>query len=276
MKKLLSLLFISITFANYGQTNQILDFKPHYAPEMVYNQTVTNSSDYEITYSGSEKFLEALAKNGAENPTKIKSIFTVETASKTGKLNKNGNFPITIEYTKSVDANGKNIIPNGTILYGNTSLEGLPKMDSIVSEGSDENFKNTIFQTVQSTFNQLLLPEKKLKIGESFSQENPLTIPIAGINIEMIITTTYSLKSITPKNAYFDITQNYTMKILDDRFATAGSGTGSGKLIYDIPNQFAIENQLNMEMSLNLKHTDFELILKSKSSFSQLCKISKK
>ncbi|KAF2512745.1 hypothetical protein EYY60_06455 [Flavobacterium zhairuonense] len=276
MKKIFLFLFICTTALNYGQSNQVLDFKAGYAPETIYNQNTSNSSDYEIAYSGSEKFLEVLQKNGTENPTKIKNTFNVETVSKTGKTGPDGNFPITIEYLKSYDANGKTIIPSGTLLYGKASLTTMPKMDSIVAKGMEENLKNTVFQMVQSTFSQLLLPQKKLKIGESFSQDNPLVIPIAGINFEMVITTNYTLKSMDSKNAYFDIVQTYTMKMSDNRFETNGNGKGKGNLIYDIPNHFMVENNLDMEFSLGLKHTDFSLQLKSKSDFKQICKISKK
>lgn len=275
MKNILLLFLISLPVFNYGQSNQILDFKAGYSPETTYNQTTFNSSDYEVLYSGSEKFLETLKQNDIQNPTKIKNIFNLETLSKTGKSDKSGNFPITIEYLKSIDANGKTIIPNGTLLYGKTSFSNMPQMDSIVSKGMEESFKNIIFQTVKSTFSQLVMPQKKLKIGESFTQESPLILPIAGINIEMLITTTYNLKSMNSKNAFFDITQTYTMKMSDNRFETNGAGLGKGSLIYDIPNHFIIENTLAMDFNLNLKNTDFTLQLKSKSDFKQTSLISK-
>ena len=276
MKKSFLLFFIFATFQNYCQSNQILDFKPGYSPETIYNQTVINSSDYEMTYSGSEELLEMLKENGTENPVKIKNSFNVETVSKTGKIGKDGSFPITIEYLKAFDKDGKTIIPSGTLLFGNATLSSMPKLDSIVGAGMEENFKKSIFQMVQSTFNQVAMPEKKLKAGESFSQESPLKLPIGGINIEMIITTTYSLKSFTAKSAFFDIVQVYSMKFTDTTFDSSGSGNGTGKLVYDISNHFVSENTLNMELNLNLKHTDFNIDLKSKSDYSQLAKISKK
>ena len=275
MKNTLLLFLISFPIFSYAQSNQILDFKPGYSPETIYRQATSNSSDYEVLYSGSEKFLENLKQNGVVNPTKIKNSFNLETISRTGKTNKSGNFPITIEYLKSIDANGKTIIPNGTLLYGKTSLSNMPEMDSIVSKDMEESFKNIIFQTVKSTFSQLVMPQKKLKIGESFIQESPLTLPIAGINIEMQITTTYRLKSMNSKNAFFDITQTYTMKMSDSRFETNGAGIGKGDLIYDIPNHFITGNTLVMDFNLDLKSTDFTLELKSKSDFKQTSEISK-
>lgn len=275
MKNTLLLFLISFPIFSYGQSSKILDFKAGYSPETAYNQITSNASDYEVLYAGSEKFLENLKQNGVVNPTKIKNSFNLETLSKTGKSDKSGNFPITIEYLKSIDVNGKTIIPNGTLLYGKTSSSTMPEMDSIVSKGMDENFKNIIFQTVKSTFSQLVMPQKKLKIGESFIQESPLTLPIAGINIEMVITTTYNLKSMNSKNAFFDITQTYTMKMSDSRFETNGAGLGKGDLIYDIPNHFITENTLVMDFNLDLKSTDFTLQLKSKSDFKQTSEVSK-
>lgn len=275
MKQLFFLLFICTTTLSHGQSNQILDFKAGYAPETNYLQTTINSSDYEVMYSGSETFLETLKNSKVQNPSKIKTVFNLETVSKTGKSDKSGNFPITIEYLKSVDLDGKTIIPNGTLIYGKASLSTMPEIDSIVSKDMEEDFKNTVFQMVKNTFSQLALPHKKLKIGESFTQESPLTLPIAGINIEMQITTVYNLKSINAKNAFFDVTQTYTMKMSDNRFETNGSGIGKGNLIYDIPNHFISENNLEMDFTLGLKHTDFALDLKSKSDFKQTSTISK-
>ncbi|MFB9079546.1 hypothetical protein ACFFLS_06640 [Flavobacterium procerum] len=273
MKKTLLLLLILPLF-NYGLSAQVLDFKTGYSPETIYNQTTISSSDYKVTYTGSEKTLDLFKKNGTQNPSKIKNRFTVETVSKTGKIDQNGNFPITIEYVKSIDKKGNSIIPSGTMLYGNATLSSMPQMDSIVADNAEESFKNAIFETVKSTFSQLVMPQKKLKIGESFVQESPLTIPIAGVNIEMVINTTYILKSMNSKNAFFDITQTYTMKLLDNRFETEGTGTGTGKLIYDIPHHFIYENIMDMELDLNLKHTDFGINLTSKNRYKQKAQIS--
>lgn len=275
MKKTFLFVLLLTALFNYGQSNQILDFSAGYSPETSYHQTTINSSDYEVLYSGSDFFLETLKQKEIPNPTEIKNSFNLETLSKTGKIDKNGKFPITIEYLKSIDANGKTIIPNGTLLYGKTSLSNMPEIDSIVSKGMEENFKNVILQTVKSTFSQLVMPQKKLKIGESFTQENPLTLPIAGINIEMLITTTYNLKSMNSKDAFFDIIQTYTMKMSDNRFETSGAGIGKGNLIYNIPNHFISENTLKMDLNLDLKHTNFALQLKSKTDFKQTSIISK-
>ena len=153
----------------------------------------------------------------------------------------------------------------------------MPKLDSIVSKDLDETFKNSLLQTLQSTFSQLALPEKKMKIGESFSQESPLKIPVATITFDMLITTTYKLISIQNQIANFDIFQDYALKISDhnQEFKINASGDGKGKLNYNIPNHFATQFNLDIELNLGLKRDEFGLNAKSKSSFKQTVQINK-
>jgi hypothetical protein len=275
MKKNLLFILLLIPFLNFGQSNQVLYFKISFAPETIYTQTTQNSSNSELTYLGSEELLEKIKNKGVENPTKVKNEMNLESVFKTGKLGSDGNFPIIIEYVKSVDKDGKTLIPSGTLIYGKSTTSGMPKLDSIASKGLDENFKNTLFQTVQSAFSQLDLPEKKLKIGESFTKETPLTIPIAGINFEMVITTTYKLNNIVNTNAFFDMVQVYTLKITDTKFDINATGNGIGKLTYNIPNHFSTQYDLNMELFFDLKQPNFALKTTSKSSFNQTVTITK-
>ncbi|MTH14062.1 hypothetical protein [Flavobacterium sp. LC2016-01] len=276
MKKIFLLLFSTATLLSYSQSNQVLDFKLGFSPQTSYNQSTVTVAEYELSYEGSQEILETLKSNGIQNPVITKNSVDMETVLKTGKADASGNFPVVIEYLKSLDANGKTIIPNGTLIYGKGSVSSLPKLDSIVAKGLDETFKKTVFQIVQSTFAQLALPEKKLKAGESFAQETPISIPVGGLNIDMIITTTYKLKSITGKNAFFDIDQIYTAKVLDkDKNNINVSGTGTGNLIYDIPNHFSTENNLDMKFIFELKKDEITVKLNSTNNMKQKATITK-
>ncbi len=276
MKKIIALIFVFATTLNYGQSNQTLDFKIRFTPQTIYNQTMANSASYELTYEGSEEFLNTFKSTGVKNPTITKSSVDVESVFKTGKINAEGNFPVVIEYIKSLDNKGNNIIPNGTLIYGKGSTSSLPKMDSIVAKGLDEASKNMIFEIVKSSFAQLALPEKKIKIGEAFSQESPITIPIGALNIDMSITTIYKLMSIVDKNAYFDINQVYTANISSENLNNIiVSGTGTGKMTYDIPNYFASESVVDMKLMFDLKQDEFSIKLNSATSIKQTAKISK-
>lgn len=277
MKNIFLFILIAIPFLNYSQSEKTLDFKMAYSPKTTYHQVIEQSLGNELVYSGSEDILKKIKENGVQNPTITENTTVAESILKTGKLEKDGNFPVTIEFIKTTSSDQKIIIPNGTIIYGKASASSMPKLDSIVSKDLDKTFKNSILQTLQSTFSQLALPEKKIKIGESFSQESPLKIPVATLTFDMLITTTYKLVNIQNQTANFDIVQDYTLKISDHKqeFNISASGNGKGKLDYNIPNHFATQFNLDIELNFGLKRDEFGLNAKSKSSFKQTVQISK-
>lgn len=277
MKKILLTLLLALPVINYAQSGKVLDFKIAYAPEMSYHQIVEQSSETELHYIASPEILERLKNQGVENPTLGKTVTLMESVFKTGKTAKDGYFPVTIKFLKSTNSDNKTIIPDGTLIYGKASDSTMPTLDSIVSKDLDAAFKSTLLQTMQSMFAQIALPEKKLKIGESFTQENPLSIPIAGTSIDMKITTTYKLISMTNQIANFDIVQLYTMNLLisEGQYKVTAEGGGTGKLIYDIPNHFSTSFKLDIGLNFDLKQDKFSLKVKSNSGFNQTVKVSK-
>lgn len=116
-----------------------------------------------------------------------------------------------------------------------------------------------------------------MKVGESFTQVTPLTIPLAGTSIDMEITTIYKLINMTNQIANFDVDQKYVAKIAFDegKFNVNADGGGSGKLIYDIPNHFATKFTLDIELNFEVKQDLFSLKLKSSSGFNQTVQIIK-
>ena len=128
---------------------------------------------------------------------------------------------------------------------------------------------------MQSTFSQLNFPERQVKIGESFSIESPLSIPIAGVTIEITMTTNYHLLRINNGIADFDVSQVYTLKTIIAKYTVNATGSGQGKLFYDVSNNYYLKYQTDNEMEMNLKLDQFDLHLKNKSGFVQTSEISK-
>jgi hypothetical protein len=272
MKNIYSLIFVFIPLLFFGQS---VDFKIKYTPQTKYLQKVKQSIESTLHYTASDEILEKLKQNGVQNPTITTNINTIESIFKSGKLQRDGSFPVSIEFLNSINSDNKTIIPNGTLIYGKGTVSKMPILDSIVSKDLDENFKKTLLKTVQSTFSQLDLPEKTLKTGESFSQETPFVIPVAGISLEMVLTTTYKLVSILNKTANFDISVLYTMKISVEKYNIQGSGTGTGKMNYDMVNHFPTKYDLDTEMVFGMKQDAFSLEAKTKSGFYQTVQILK-
>jgi hypothetical protein len=273
-KSFLLLLVISIQLS-LAQTKNELVFKIQYNPETKYDQTLDQTSHLEMKYGGDPEFIQSLKDKGVQNPTVVDNHSVIESVMKTGKMTNKTYFPLTIEFLKTTNSNNKTQIPDGTIIYGKGTLDNLPTLDSIASNGLSEEFKKGILQTMQSFFTQLNIPERKVKVGDVFDLDTPLSIPLANIQMDMTITTTYKLLSIKNNVADFDVSQVYTMKTSTTKFPMNATGTGKGKLLYDVVNNFNLNYQIDMEMSANVKIEKIEFDIKSKTGMIQSAIISK-
>jgi hypothetical protein len=274
MKKIILSFWVLILLAYYTYAQNKLHFKVSYKPQTQYNQSSLQSNHSEIKYSGPKEFLQKLKEKGVQNPTITDTEMKIESVFRTGALTDGTDFPIVIEFVKIENSNDEVVLPEGTLIYGHGSVGNMPALDSIVANGLDEEFKNTLLKTMQSTFSQLSFPEKQVKVGESFSIETPLTIPIADVTIEMTITTNYKLLSITDGVADFKISQVYTMKTLISKYTIKAKGSGKGKLLYDVANNFYMKYEVDTEMEMNMKIEEMTLDLNSKTGIIQTTSIT--
>ncbi|HSY60621.1 MAG TPA: hypothetical protein VK796_02045 [Cytophaga sp.] len=275
MKKIfLVLVTVSLFSFDRQHADDGFAFTTQLLPEKKYDQTIEQTSMAELTYIASKEFLQKLKAKGIENPTITNTNSVTESVVKTGQLNSDDRFPVTMEFVKTTSSDGKKTIPDGAIVYGHATTKTLPQFDSIVSDGLDAKMKSTILKTLESTFAQMALPERKVKVGESFSIKTPLALPIAGMNVEMDITTKYKLISVKNGMADFDITQVYTMKLNYSKYEIKGKGTGDGKLVYDIENSYNKKYSVNIDMTMGVKLDDFAIALKMKSGLIQAVVIS--
>ncbi|SHG92154.1 hypothetical protein SAMN05443549_108133 [Flavobacterium fluvii] len=275
MQKTILFLFLIASHLCSAQSKNEFQLKIQYNPETSYNQTMDQTSHIEMKYSGDPEIMQKIKGKGIQNPTVNDSHSIVESVYKTGKLSAKKDFPLTIEFLKTTNSDNKITIPNGTIIYGKGTVGNMPTLDSIVSNGLSEEFKKNILQTMQATFAQINIPERKVKVGEVFALDTPLSIPMAGVQLDMTITTTYKLLNIKNNIADFDISQVYTMKSSTTKFPMNAAGTGKGKLLYDVINNFNLKYQMDMEMSANVKNEKIELDIISKSGIIQTARISK-
>lgn len=259
--------FIIIVFAllcQFVSSQNSVDLKLTYKPEKEYLISLVMKSNNEIKYSGSKEILEELEAEGIQNPTNTNSNLSLNSSFTTGKL-KNGEFPVIIKYGKSEDHEGKEIIPLGTTIYGNCKLDGLPKLDSIVSKNMNEELKKNLFALVNNTFSKIILPNQTIKIGETITLTNPLSMPIANTNVDMIITTNYKLISIKDNIGYFDITNDIKMTTTINDQNISASGSGIGKLIYDINENFYTDMETNYGIKMKIEVENITLNLTSNS-----------
>ncbi len=276
MERIILLFIMLAQLSCASQYQQGLIFRVQYKPETKYSQTIEQTSQSEIKYIGSKEFLQTLKDKNILNPTITKSHSIIEAIVSTGKLIDGMYFPLRMEFIKTTSNDGKTIIPNGTIIYGKSTVGNVPTLDSITSTGLNEEYKKVILQTMRGAFAQIKFPDKKLKVGDEFTIDSPLSIPIAEATVEMAITTNYKLISILNGIADFDISQVYAMKSKVIKYPIKATGNGKGKLLYDIANNFWRKYQIETEMEMNTTFDNFKLDTRSSGSLTQTTVITTK
>lgn len=267
MKNILFLISILQFSLAYAQDEII--FKGYYSPQKKYSQTIEQTSETTLRYIGSQELEENLKKKNIQNPTITSSSSTNEAIVSTGKIYNTKNFPFNMKFIKTTSSDGKKPIPDGTLIYGKGTINEMPKLDSIVSESMDEDYKKSILQTLQSTFSQLNFPEKRIKVGESFTRDSPLSIPIAGNTINMLMKVKYKLNSISNGKANLDVEIIFTMETNLSNYDITANGQGIGIMIYDIQNHFISRYETDTEMNMLLRTEKFDMQIKSKSGYKQ-------
>ena len=275
MRNSIIILFLLLQFSCTTPPQDTVTFKIQYQPEKTYHHTSERTTHSFVKFTGSEKSLQRLKAMGRENPTFSNKKSHTQWILKTGKLIDGIDFPVAVEYVITASNDGEKGTPVKANFYGKILGDNLPEFDSIVSDGLDEKDKATLLQSLQNTFTQLSFPERKVKIGEQFTIENPSSIPMEGSTVDMEVSTTYKLISIAEGIAHFDITQQYVLnpKLKDN--SLNGSVSGKGHLVYDMVHTIVLNFTLDTEMNIRKKLDSFEFELKTKSGIVQTTSISK-
>lgn len=276
MNKIIALILLIIQFSCVQPPQDSLMFKIRYQPGKTYNHSSDRTLNSLIKYSGSEQSLQKLQSMGIQNPTFSNRKSHTQWVLETGELMGETNFPALVEYTVTVSTDGETAAPVMASFHGKFLSDNLPVFDSIVSLGLFEEEKQTLLQSLLTTFTQLSFPERHVKIGERFLIESQTSIPMEGSTVELGVTTTYHLTRIEKGLAYFDIAQKYDLQpqLLDN--SLKGIVSGKGQLIYDIANTIAVNYTLDTEMEIHKKLDSFEFELKASSGIIQTTNLETK
>ncbi|MBA4410982.1 MAG: hypothetical protein C0397_16355 [Odoribacter sp.] len=275
MRRIIGFFILFTAFSCSKPKPEGLILKIRYQPEKTYSISTIRGTETIITYSGEDFAMRKLKSMRVKNPTISKVKTKTDTELVTGKSSADKSFPVSLTYKKTMSLNGKNEIPEGTVIHGEISGESMPTFSKVISGTLDFDQKTQLLQMVRNTFTQFDFPEKRLKIGDQFSADRPVSIPMEGSVIETVVTTTYKLIGIKNNLAQFELSQSYLMtpKIMDNSFK--GSGSGKGELSYDIGNSLVTDYTIKTELVMNKKLDYFEFDLKTINELSQTTQIVK-
>lgn len=244
-------------------------FKAAFIPGNTYTQSMNMTATTKSLYIADSSFLDKQKEKGIKNPRVSKSKSYFESISIVSKLD-SGKYFIVTEIL-----NGNSSVPKGTKSFGHGQIGSLPTFDSILMTSIYSNeYKDNVLSTLQSVFNQVVFPDKTIKVGEDFLVKNSLQIPIANDTIPIEIITTYKLLEVSENIAKFSIKQTYET---DLNYITPADikGHGNGYLNFDIKNKCYKEYGIKSDMNLEFKHEKFTFQTSTNSTTTIFFKISK-
>lgn len=275
MRKTIGLFILLITFSCSKPKPEGLILKVQFQPEKTYSISTIRGIETVITYSGQEIAMRKLKSMKIKNPTISKVGTKTDALLKTGKSLADSSFQVSLTYQKIMSFDGKNEIPEGTVVQGEIKGEALPTFNKVVSKALNIDQRIQLLQTVQNTFEQFKFPEQRLKIGDQFSVDRPASMPMESSTIEIVVTTTYKLLRIKNDMAEFELSQSYLMtpKTMDNSFT--GRGSGKGQLSFDRINSLITDYSIKTELEMNKKLDYYEFDLKTVNEFSQTMRFIK-
>lgn len=178
-------------------------------------------------------------KTGAINPAN-KIPFTMTMQTQPSKMTMNGKeTPIPMPAT------------NETI-FGTYTTDGKMTLDSIAGKKIDDLTKATMIKMIDGMKAAVNFPTTPMKIGDTFTQDTPMDLPIAGMASKINSKTTFKLVSIDNNKAYFDLTYDLSMDMNGSAIAMKMAGGGDGKMVYDIVASYPTAMQSNMNVNYSM------------------------
>lgn len=262
MKKLLgvsALLFAAIVSVK-AQTEVL--FKMKMMPNRTYSSAMKMDMNMEMNYEGDTATMNKIKASGIKMPLIMQMQSGMTADIKTGSVNKSNYFPFTMnmqQQSAKVTMNGQpSPMPAAATpmqtMYGKCPVDGLMEIDSIPGTAMNDSLKATMKKMIKSIQSTIEFPAKPMKVGDTFTQNLPLDIPMAGMDTKMKMSAIYKLISIANGKANFDL--NFTI-LMDMEMGKGGmnmNGDGDGKMVYDIATSYPsdLKENMNILYSINI------------------------
>lgn len=270
------LLFASaLLCATQAFAQQSVAFKFKYLPEKKYTSTINMSMDMNMDMTGDEQTMSHIKASGTKLPMVIKLESTMLSEMLSGPLDRSAaTFPLSINYKninihttigdKTIETPTNKLI--GQEIEAVCDTAGKLQFKPITDTGATAQLKSTVTKMISNILTQMKFPEKPMHIGDSFTQEIPLNIPIPGVKMDAQIKIIYKLMAVSNGVADFDMEQNVVFNFDTSEKVTmngTGNGKGTGKVKFDIKNCMMTNMQSNLAFNFNLKMEKINMIIKA-------------
>ncbi len=265
IKKLTFILLLLISIKSFAQES--ITFKIEVKPNKIYRSQLKTTSYTEIEFIADQEIMDRIKSRGIELPMINESEMNMETNTFTQSLDENGELAATVEYGKMISTTtigGKTTTEekpySGMKILGKYDIESKFKVDTIIGDKVSQQMRDVLKTTLESIQQTINFPEKPMKVGETFNNEIPMTIPMEGMNpISVKINMEYLLTEIKDGKAFFDIKQTIGLDMSQEQLNVIASGTGTGASEFDIKEnhltKYKSEVPMDMTIEVNEKMT---------------------
>ena len=249
-----------LTQKSLAQKSVLLNNK--FLPEYEYVTKMGIESTAEINFDGDEEVMKQLVASGVQLPMEVASVNNFTTKIRTGQADSKDEYPVQIGYTdvtlkqtmNGIELPGAANPLEGMRSFGKVLVDGKLHIDSVAGDGVTQQMKDNIIQITENIQSKIQFPKKPVKVGESFDQEVPLSMPVAGMQpVELVVKLTYTLDEIKKGKAYLSVVQNITMNFDLPQGNTEAAGSGQGTMVYYIKKQYVENYTTDMKMNMKIE-----------------------
>jgi hypothetical protein len=265
MKKIYLLALMCLTFIQLKAQDGVT-FKIKFMPNRNYKTDISMNMKLNAAVTGDPAILDKLKSSGITPPITALFDFGMGGIMQSGAAGSDGSFPLNIDYKfnkLSVSVNGQeapippSISDKDIKVSAHVGSDGIMMIDSAAGKKVDDTSRNKMKQMMNLFQKQIQFPAKGMKPGDSFTQTMPMNLPIGkqmGGDVKINYSTTYKLISISDGKAYFDVVPNFSMDFnIQNKMSFSISGTGLGKMVYSIKDNFPVSNSGNFTMKIKVK-----------------------
>jgi hypothetical protein len=249
MKKIALLLLVTFQALSL-QAQQTVKFKIGYKPNTTYKLVTEQKSKTSVSYGAD---IEPM-----DQETAMKVINTVKIGKLTGNV-----MPLVMTMEADKDSDATAVMPQGATVYGIVKQDNSVQFDSINAPGMPEQAKTVIMTMMKSVATQYVVPERTVKVGETFVVDTPVEVPMGPVNMLMNTKTTYKLLKIEGKKAYFDMNMVIDISAKVSGQDMKGSGTGSGSLVYDMDKNFFTQQVTKADSKITFEAQGMKMSISS-------------
>lgn len=239
--------WLAMAFAVDAQT---IDINLGFQPNQIIEQTSLQKNTQLMTFSGSKELLRQLAQSGMENPKLTETEVNSRAKIETGELDEEGEFPVTMEYLERSDSATTDGLLIGTKFHGSCYEDDLPEFDSISGGDLEGEMEEMVLGVINKMMEQTNIPLETLTLGKPEKVKSTMSIPLAGMNIEMDMVVHYTLTKVDGSLAYIDLRTDMKMELDGLPMEIEGDGKGNGKMVYSTTNQLVESMEQTIEMEL--------------------------